>query len=101
VDILAANLPYISVADHAALQPNVRDHEPASALVSGAEGLDHMRRLLTAAPAYLRPAGAIFLEIGHDQGAAVRTLALDLIPGCRVQVTQDLAGRDRLVQIWS
>lgn len=99
VDIIAANLPYIPAADHAALQPNVRDHEPTSALVSGADGLGHIRRLLTAAPAHLRPGGAIFLEIGHDQGAAVREMALDTIPGCQVQITQDLAGLDRLVQI--
>lgn len=101
VDIIAANLPYISAADHAALQPNVRDHEPAAALLSGADGLDHIRRLLAAAPARLRPHGAIFLEIGHDQGAAVQALAQTLLPGCRVQISQDLAGLDRLVTIRS
>ncbi|MBP7963640.1 MAG: peptide chain release factor N(5)-glutamine methyltransferase [Caldilineaceae bacterium] len=100
VDIIAANLPYIPAAAYATLQPNVRDHEPAAALLSGVDGLDHIRRLLAAAPAFLRPHGAIFLEIGHDQGASVQALAQALIPGCQVHLTQDLAGLDRLVKIW-
>jgi methylase of polypeptide subunit release factors len=45
--IITANLPYLSHNIYHESDPDVRDYEPASALVSGEDGLDHYVRLLT------------------------------------------------------
>jgi release factor glutamine methyltransferase len=46
----------------------VRDHEPASALFAGAEGLDDYRILVPALPALLNPGGVALVEIGPGAG---------------------------------
>lgn len=70
-DLVVSNPPYIVVGDPhlAALQ-----HEPMSALTSGADGLDDIRHLVGHAPQALKPGGWLLLEHGHDQAHAVRTL---------------------------
>jgi release factor glutamine methyltransferase len=94
VDLIVANLPYVSTAPGAA-QPNVVAHEPHLALFSGADGLDHIRRLIAQAPAKLRPHGSILLEFGFDQGAAVRDLLAAAFPTAQIAIGQDYAGWDR------
>ena len=49
-------------------------HEPSTALVAGADGLDALRRIVADAPAHLVDGGWLLLEHGHDQGPAVRAL---------------------------
>jgi release factor glutamine methyltransferase len=48
--------------------------EPASALVSGAEGLDDLKLVIGQSCGFLAPAGWLLVEHGHNQGAAVREL---------------------------
>ncbi|MCX7164199.1 MAG: peptide chain release factor N(5)-glutamine methyltransferase [Rhodocyclales bacterium] len=72
-DLIVANPPYIAAADPHLAAGDLR-HEPSSALSSGAEGLDAMRRIIAAAPAHLAPGGQLWLEHGYDQAAAVRQL---------------------------
>lgn len=69
--LIASNPPYIAAGD--SHLPALR-HEPESALVSGADGLDDIRRIVAAAPSHLREGGWLLLEHGHDQAAAVRAL---------------------------
>src|SRR5690606_26058413 len=73
---IAANLPYIPSAELATLAPEVRLHEPLSALDGGADGLDLVRRLITqiADRDCLAPGGWLFLEIGIAQAGAVEAL---------------------------
>ena len=100
VDIVVANLPYISSAVYPKLEADVRDYEPKLALEAGSEGLDAITQLLQQAPRYLRPQGAIFLEISYDQGEAVVALAKRMLPAAySVSLRQDYHGRDRLVTI--
>jgi len=100
VNIIVANLPYITLGDYADLQRDVRDYEPRLALAAGPEGLDTICRLLEQAPDYLEPDGVILLEIGADQGAAVVSLAQELVPQANsIILRQDHNGRDRLVMI--
>jgi len=96
VDLLLSNPPYTILSE---IDEGVWRHEPHLALDGGPDGLDIYRRLLAAAPAALRPGGAVMLEIGAAQGAAVSALALARVPGARVSVHQDLAGLDRVVII--
>jgi release factor glutamine methyltransferase len=99
VDLITANLPYVTTDEWRELAPEIRDHEPRSALDGGRDGLALIGRLLEAAGPYLRPAGAILLEIGAGQGVAVTTLARECLPQTRVQLVQDYAGLDRLVVV--
>jgi len=72
-DLIVANPPYIAAADPHLAEGDLR-HEPSAALVSGADGLDAIRRLIAAAPAHLAPDGQLWLEHGYDQAEAVRAL---------------------------
>ncbi len=96
-DLIAANLPYIASVEVDGLA--VTAHEPRLALDGGADGLDAIRRVLADAPRVLAPGGLLLLEIGAQQGAQVAALAASALPGARVSVLPDLAGRDRVVHI--
>jgi release factor glutamine methyltransferase len=73
-DAIVSNPPYIPTADRATLHPQVRDHEPASALFAGQDGLDVYRRLIPQARAALAPHGLLALEIGHNQRDPIAAL---------------------------
>ncbi|MFN3408348.1 MAG: peptide chain release factor N(5)-glutamine methyltransferase [Limisphaerales bacterium] len=70
-DLLVSNPPYIATAEIAALQPEVRDHDPRLALDGGTDGLDVFRRLAAEAAPWLKPDGRIMLEFGDGQAGAV------------------------------
>lgn len=70
-DLIASNPPYIANDDVHLGQGDLR-FEPASALASGADGLDDIRRIAAAAPAHLREGGWLLVEHGWHQGDAVR-----------------------------
>ena len=97
LDAVVSNPPYIRATDWAQLERSVRDFEPRTALVGGPDGLAIIRRLMPQAFQALKPGGALFLEIGEDQGAAVLELAR--AAGFREsQARPDLAGKDRMVR---
>lgn len=97
-DAIVSNPPYVSDREVAALPPDVREHEPEVALAGGAGGLTVIREVAEVAARYLAPEGALFLEIGAGQGAAVRRLLRESGEWTTVDVMPDLAGRDRFVR---
>ncbi len=92
-DLILGNPPYIGSAEE--LGPEVRDHEPASALFAGADGLDDYRRIIPDLPRLLAPGGMAVLEIGWKQGEAVS--ALMRAAGLDPVLHHDLGGRPRAV----
>ncbi len=92
-ELVVANPPYVDPLEADALAPEVRDHEPDLALY----GVDAHRTIAEAALAVLVPTGSLVLEIGESQAAQVAG-ALERLGYERVIVTQDLAGRDRVVE---
>jgi release factor glutamine methyltransferase len=94
VDVLVANPPYVAEGD-VDVEDVVARHEPHLALFSGNDGLDAIRAIAAGVCNWLRPGGVLVLEIGHQQGAAVRDVlaAHDLRD---VQIRCDLTGRDRI-----
>ncbi len=62
-DLIVTNPPYVPTEEMREL-PDEYAHEPALALVSGDDGLDAARRILTTARSYLRPDGLLFIEVG-------------------------------------
>lgn len=81
-DLIVSNPPYIPSGDIAALAPEVRDFDPRAALDGGPDGLDFYRAIAAAAPALLAPGGALIVELGAGQAAAVAALlaAVGLAP---------------------
>lgn len=96
-DVIVSNPPYIPPSVIEGLMPEVRLHEPMLALDGGQDGLEFYRKIARQAVARLVPNGRLFLEIGCEQAAAVAEILQK--QGYReVQVFQDLAGKDRIVQ---
>ena len=93
-DLIASNPPYIADGDLHLVQGDLR-FEPPMALSSGADGLDAIREIVSAAPAHLLPGGWLLLEHGWDQGEAIRALLAgsDFID---VATVADLEERDRV-----
>ncbi|MFT4136258.1 peptide chain release factor N(5)-glutamine methyltransferase [Microbacterium sp.] len=93
VSVVVSNPPYVP-DDAIPRDPEVRDWDPPAALYGGVDGLDVVRTLSRVGLRLLHPGGALIVEHGEWQGAAVRAiLAAD---GWRAAATHpDLTMRDR------
>jgi release factor glutamine methyltransferase len=96
-DLIASNPPYVDASEIEALAPEVRDHEPRSALVPpSGQREDIYRRLLPAAACVLAESGAVVVEIGYGMQGMIRAACADA--GLEVtRVVPDLAGIPRVV----
>ena len=92
-DVVVSNPPY--VAADAPLPLAVEGWEPASALRAGVDGLDDLIELVENVRPWLRPGGALVVEIDPDQSDAVSGTARD--HGLEPEVRADLQGRNRMV----
>jgi release factor glutamine methyltransferase len=90
-DLVLCNPPYVE--SHAALDRQVAEFEPASALFAGPEGLDDYRVLIPQLRALMDPQALAILEIGANQAEAVSALAA--ASGFATELRLDLAGRAR------
>lgn len=93
LDLVLANLPYVSEADWGGLEREVTEWEPRAALLAGSDGLDVLRDAIPAA-ADLAP--VLALEVGQGQAPAVSELLLAAGFGT-VETRADLAGIPRMV----
>ncbi len=94
VDVIVSNPPYIERAVCDTLDPRVRNFEPRLALDGGESGLDFYDRYLADALNVLRTGGAVFFEIGENQGEALRSL-LENYGFSDIKIEKDFAGHDR------
>jgi release factor glutamine methyltransferase len=92
--LIASNPPYIAEGDPHLGEGDLR-FEPPTALSSGHDGLDAIRRIARDAPTHLHPGGWLLLEHGWGQGDVVRAL-LEASGFVDVQTAQDLEGRERV-----
>jgi release factor glutamine methyltransferase len=98
VDVIVANLPYVTSADYRTLDADVRRYEPQLAIEAGEQGLDVIDRLLQQVPLRLCPGGTVILEIGYNQGKAILELVARVLPQAEhVDLRTDYQGRDRMV----
>lgn len=93
-DLIISNPPYIPTAELDRLEPEVR-REPRLALDGGPDGLKHLKAIIADAPAMLKPGGWLALEIGSDQGRAVRDL-LQARGFSEFVVRRDAQGHERM-----
>lgn len=95
-DIIVSNPPYIPSAVIETLMPEVKEHEPMTALDGEADGLAFYRRIICEAGNHLNAGGRVFFEIGCEQAEAVKKL-LEESGFSEVVVRKDYAGLDRVV----
>lgn len=94
-DLIVSNPPYVAAEEAERLPREVRDHEPAQALFSPAEGLAVTRRLVEQARALLASSGWLVLELGYNMAQRVRALLGDTWTD--VEITNDLRGIPRVL----
>jgi len=95
-DIVVSNPPYVCDSEMARLEPEIRDFEPRVALDGGPDGLNFYRRIVAGLGDHLLHRGAVILEVGNGQAAAVATiLEAAGFPGAGV--SNDLSGTPRAV----
>ncbi len=95
-DLVVSNPPYVSDEEYAALDRNVKEYEPATALRGGRDGLDFVRRVVAGGERHLRPDGLLAVEIGWKH----RDAALALVSGSgwrSAAVLKDCDGIDRVL----
>lgn len=95
-DMILSNPPYIPKAELPELMASVRDYEPMLALDGGSDGLAFYRRIAKKSREFLTPSGLLLLEIGYNQGFAVRSI-MEAYGYRNVEIIKDIAGHDRVV----
>ena len=95
-DVVVSNPPYVPTGEIETLEPEVRQYEPRAALDGGPDGLSAYRVLAPEILRVLKPGGRFVVEVGRDQGAAVRSL-FEAAGATEVRLSQDLGGRERIV----
>lgn len=93
-DAVVSNPPYLTEAEWASAQPEVREHEPREALVAGDDGLADLEKILRGARAHLAPGGFVALETGIAHRERLRAAALDA-GFSETEAKDDLSGRPR------
>ncbi|MFC1901564.1 peptide chain release factor N(5)-glutamine methyltransferase [Chloroflexota bacterium] len=95
VDLIVANLPYVSRAELPGQGPLC--FEPRLALDGGADGIEKISGLCRQAGTKLGPAGCLLLEVGQGQGKAVATILKEIFPTAEIEITPDFSGIERMV----
>jgi len=98
-DLIVSNPPYIRSGDLKRLQPEIHVYEPVAALNGAKDGLRYLRHIIQCAYLYLKPAGALLLEMGHDQKEPLK----QIIDACGqyedAKFYKDYSGHDRIVSM--
>jgi len=96
-DMIVSNPPYVSAGEYAALESEVREYEPASAVTDGGTGFAVISRIAQIAPSRLRPGGSLLMEIGYGQADRAREIlaAAGLVD---VALVQDFARIPRVIE---
>ncbi|HMJ09171.1 MAG TPA: peptide chain release factor N(5)-glutamine methyltransferase [Pyrinomonadaceae bacterium] len=95
-DLIVSNPPYVPATDLDGLQPEVKSFEPRIALTDGDDGTSIIRRIISGAPAFLKPGGFLVIEIGFDQSPAVSGF-LDPAIWTQVEFFPDFQGFPRML----
>lgn len=96
-DLITMNPPYINLEEYNKLDLNVKNWEDKSALFSEDNGLYLIKKFAEEAKNWLNSSGQIYIEIGYNQGIAVKEI-LEKNGYKNIYLEKDFAQKDRLVQ---
>ncbi len=99
MDLMIANLPYVSENEMKKLPADIKNFEPEIALYGGPDGLNYYRKLLKQVDNYLVPCGKIFLEIGYKQASLLKRLIKQNLPGSKIKIIKDYVHHNRIIKI--
>jgi release factor glutamine methyltransferase len=97
VQLLVSNPPYVAYSEIDALPRNVRDWEPPTALLSGANGMAITAAIVQRSASILEPGGMLALEVDERRASLVAELVMASGNYIEVGVGFDLTGRERFV----
>lgn len=92
-DMIVSNPPYVEDAVYPTLEREIF-HEPRTAFVGGAEGMDFYRAIVSNYRTRLTADGFFLFEIGFDQGERMTALAEKNNMAC--DILPDFSGLDRI-----
>lgn len=95
-DLIISNPPYISKDEYDLLSDDIKDYEPALALIAGQDGLDYYKDIINTVSSYLNDGGFLVFEVGYNQADRVKTLMLNK-GFSDIEILKDLNKIDRLV----
>ena len=99
LDLIIANLPYVPSRTYNALPPEIREHEPESALRAGRRGTAVIEELLEQVKDRLARGGLLLAEHAWNQGRSLRRAAADHFPTAEIETRRDLAGHERMLVV--
>lgn len=94
---ICSNPPYIPDDEWDAVEPNVKDHEPALALRGGPDGLDFVRPLIADAPAFLEPGGLLLIEVAAAKADETKELAASHPDLTNIRILKDADALPRVL----
>ncbi len=94
--LIVSNPPYLTAAEVAAAEPEVRDHDPRGALVAERDGRADLEAIIRGAPAFLASGGLLALETGIAQHAALMEFAQPF-GYAAIESKRDLTDRERFL----
>jgi release factor glutamine methyltransferase len=98
-DFILANPPYVTEREYQNLAPEVREYEPALALVAGEDGFRDIRQIVDLGTACLVPGGTMLIEIGYEHADAIVDLVASY-PALRLaSISNDLQNIPRVAII--
>lgn len=103
-DMIISNPPYISSKEWQQVDASVKEWEDPIALLASEEGLGVVKQVIAQAKTYLQPhpelqrrgIPQLIIEIGYQQGAAVKEL-FEKEGFCNVTIEKDMQSNDRIV----
>lgn len=96
-DIIVSNPPYIPWKDEKDLSRTVKDFDPSLALFADDHGLAAYKEIIAASTKVKKENGALIFEIGFNQAKQVYALVKETYPQSRINVIQDINGKDRMI----
>ena len=92
-DLIVSNPPYIS-NDDPCLKNNGIKFEPTSALISGQDGLDDLKKIIQKSSSYLKNNGWLIVEHAYNQGEQLRKIFLE--NNFTAETIRDYCGLERI-----
>ena len=97
-DIIISNPPYIKTDEE--IEDIVKDNEPHIALYGGEDGLECYRKILKDIDKHMNNRCLIAFEIGYQQAGQLTDLINKTLDNIRIEVKQDLSGKDRMLFVF-